>query len=450
VGEINFVELAKSYIENNTGLQVDKQKGNWLKIHDLNIRIYVNGSKLYPPNPNLPTYGWYDLSENTYDEILNDQLNKCFNLIILGDTNITFLIPHSEFLKIFDKKFMTKPKEWMFHIFKEDKSYILKFTNGSNQSEITNFLNNLDPIQNEVVNKKHIMNSFEPKNEHDISYKKEPLVFVTGYDEKNLNHSIIHKTLGWRNLSSILSKGDYVFVYNKNSHMIQTAFMVIDKSIDQKPIWEEENISDTHEIEFPYRWDAEVIRDDLQINLDVINSFEPFNGNAVQKFIPLVGNNFPTVLSNEKYTKFRNFLLQSLKKSEQDTSEKFQKSYWKIAPGEHASQWEEQLKNGVIAIGWNEIGDLSNRSIDDISDRIRKLWSESSNAIIPQFEDFLAIREGDIIIANMGISKIVGIGEIVGKYVYRTDLPFSHTYPVKWFDTRERNISPQKGIWRKT
>jgi hypothetical protein len=34
--------------------------------------------------------------------------------------------------------------------------------------------------------------------------------------------------------------------------------------------------------------------------------------------------------------------------------------------------------------------------------------------------------------------------------MYRPDLAFNHTYPVKWFDTIERNISPQIGTWRKT
>jgi hypothetical protein len=369
MGDTNYAEIVRSYIETNTNLQVDREKGNWLKIHGSNIRIYLNASKEYYSDSS----GWYDLSENTYDEFLNDKSNEYFNFILLGDTNTIFIIPHHDFLKIFDKKFMTKPREWMFNIFKQDEKYILKFANGSNQSEITNYLNNLALIKKEVDNKKVIDNDSEAKNQRNNPYKEEPLIFVTGYDNKNLNHSIRHKTLGWRNQSHILSNGDYVFVYNKDLHMIQTAFMVVGKSDNEKLIWEEESKSETQKIEFPNRWDAEVIRDDLKIGLDVINTFEPFNGNVLQKFVPLVGNNSPTPLSNKKYTKFRNFLLeQCLRTSDGTNIEKFQKSYWKIAPGEQALQWEEQLTNGVIGIGWNDLGDLTNKSMNDIIDSIKR------------------------------------------------------------------------------
>ena len=140
------------------------------------------------------------------------------------------------------------------------------------------------------------------------------MVFVTGYDDLNLNHSIVYKTLGWRNQSHILSKGDYVFVYNKSSHKIQAAFKVLGKSTNTDLIWEQELRSQAQKIEFPNRWDAEVICDDLEIDLDLINRFEPFNGNAIQKFIPLIGNNAPSPLSNEKYADFTKFIYEILHK----------------------------------------------------------------------------------------------------------------------------------------
>jgi len=67
-----------------------------------------------------------------------------------------------------------------------------------------------------------------------------------------------------------------------------------------------------------------------------------------------------------------------------------------------------------------------------------------------QFKNFLSIKEGDIIIANKGYSKIVGIGTVTGPYKYRPDLTLHQTYPVEWFDTKERDIPPQTGVWRKT
>lgn len=77
-------------------------------------------------------------------------------------------------------------------------------------------------------------------------------------------------------------------------------------------------------------------------------------------------------------------------------------------------------------------------------------YPDSSNAIIPQFENFLSIKEGDVIIANKGISKVVGIGKVTGPYRYRPELTNPHTYHVDWFDLRERDIPPQTGSWRTT
>lgn len=67
-----------------------------------------------------------------------------------------------------------------------------------------------------------------------------------------------------------------------------------------------------------------------------------------------------------------------------------------------------------------------------------------------QFKDFLSIKEGDIIIANKGYSEILGMGTVKGSYQYRPDLTFNHTYPLEWFDTKERDILPRTGVWRKT
>ena len=446
MGDTNYAEVVRSYIETNTNLQVDREKGNWLKIHGSNIRIYLNASKHYYSDSS----GWYDLSENTYDEFLNDKSNEYFNFILLGDTNTIFIIPRHDFLRIFDKKFMTKPKEWMFNIFNRDGKYILKFTNLSDQHEITKYLNKLDLFNKEVENIKVINNDSKLENKDVKQIKEKPTIFVTGYSNKNLNHSLRNKILGWKNQSHILSPGDYVFVYNNDSHFIQTAFKVVAESNNKEPIWEEEVKSSTNKLVFPYRWDVEVIQDNLQIGLSLIGTFEPFIENATQKFIPLVGNNFPTPLSDKKYSKFCNFLLEQDQNPIKQMDNKFQRAYWKIAPGEQASQWEEQLTNKVIAIGWNEIGDLSNRNTNEITEDIKKNYPDSSNAVIPQFNDFLSVKEGDIVVANKGFSKIVGIGRIIGDYKYRPDLTFSHTYPVEWFDTTERNISPQKGIWRKT
>lgn len=152
----NYIDEVKFYLETNTNLKIRKEKGNWLKIEDSDIILYVNASKLYTESK--PYYGWYDLSENTYNDILNNTSTNFFNLILLKDMSTIFLIPRSDFLKIFDKKYMTKPHEWMFNIFIEDGKYILKFTNESGQHEITNYLNRWEEILRLISNIQEVKN----------------------------------------------------------------------------------------------------------------------------------------------------------------------------------------------------------------------------------------------------------------------------------------------------
>jgi MoxR-like ATPase len=310
VDKPNYTNLVKSYLETNTNLHIQKEKGNWLKIQETNTRIYINASKQYSSESGI-SYGWYDLSENTYDDFLNDNSNECFNLILLGDTNTIFLIPRSVFIKIFDKKFMTKPKEWMFNILKEDGKYILKFTNDLNQSDITNYLNKLDLIKNEIVNKA-ISNNYpldiEPKKEHINSIVQEPSIFLTGYNDKNLEISKRLKILGWKERPHKLSSGDLVFVFNTTSKKIETCFEIKSESNNKNIIWYDEIESNSKRPLYTYRWNSEIKYDYINITLNEISNFEPFKSN--KKLFPLlIRNRFPRSINDSKYDSFRNFLL---------------------------------------------------------------------------------------------------------------------------------------------
>ena len=124
-------------------------------------------------------------------------------------------------------------------------------------------------------------------------------------------------------------------------------------------------------------------------------------------------------------------------------------NYWKIAPGEQASSWDDQKRLGIIGIGWNEIGNLAGKSVEYIHDKLKEFLPNSIANNIPQFRSFVSIKKGDIILANKGKSKIVGIGRVTGNYQYQPNLKHAHTYPVEWFDTIEKDI-PEQGGWMVT
>jgi len=125
-------------------------------------------------------------------------------------------------------------------------------------------------------------------------------------------------------------------------------------------------------------------------------------------------------------------------------------SFWKVAPGEQARDWDYLKSLGIVGIGWNDLGDLKDLPFEQVHDKIKtSTYHSSISKVSPQFRDYLSIKKGDIIIANKGQSKIVGAGRVVGNYQYKPELKYAHTYPVEWFYSEEKEIPYQDG-WRIT
>lgn len=125
-------------------------------------------------------------------------------------------------------------------------------------------------------------------------------------------------------------------------------------------------------------------------------------------------------------------------------------NYWKISPGAEGEDWATQQSKGLTGIHFVDFGDLTGITEEELKEKIRIEYKESSvsakviNTFI-QIRDFLKIKEGDVIVANKGKSKILGLGKVVGPYKYRPELKHPHTFPVEWYDTVESSIPKQEG-----
>ena len=125
--------------------------------------------------------------------------------------------------------------------------------------------------------------------------------------------------------------------------------------------------------------------------------------------------------------------------------------YWKIAPGENGWQWNESVDGGFIAIGWDELGDLSEFSRADFGvavDRAKKQSGWTKQALEQVWKFAKQIGEGDRIVANRGTTELLGIGTVVGPYYFVPGEEQAHRLPVEWDDTVHRRID--EGGWRKT
>jgi hypothetical protein len=123
--------------------------------------------------------------------------------------------------------------------------------------------------------------------------------------------------------------------------------------------------------------------------------------------------------------------------------------YWKIAPGENASYWKECQDGGFIAIGWDELGDVSKMTRQQFVKRRDELVKQHKwNAVrLDQVWKFHEIQAGDRIVANRGTEHVVGIGTVTGPYYFVSDESYAHRLPVRWDDLRERTVN--ENGWRR-
>lgn len=112
--------------------------------------------------------------------------------------------------------------------------------------------------------------------------------------------------------------------------------------------------------------------------------------------------------------------------------------YWLFAPGEDAEKWEEFYKNGIMAIGWGAIGDVSlfdNKN--DIRDAMQKEWGDDvtfKNRAHAVWQFAKEMQIGDVVFVKRGLHTLLGKGTIVSDYQYdseRTD-GYNNVRKVNW------------------
>ena len=111
--------------------------------------------------------------------------------------------------------------------------------------------------------------------------------------------------------------------------------------------------------------------------------------------------------------------------------------YWVYAPGEGSYMWEDFYKRGVMAIGWNEIGDLSlfkNKS--EIKEAMKKIYGPNlsyQNATHAAWQFANEMKVGDIIFVKKGRSQLIGRGIVTSDYFYDSEAEeYNHIRIVDW------------------
>lgn len=124
------------------------------------------------------------------------------------------------------------------------------------------------------------------------------------------------------------------------------------------------------------------------------------------------------------------------------------KRYWTYAPGEGASEWENFYNEGIMAIGWEDVGDLSEyASREAIREKLRELSGEDKsyrNDSLGLWQFANDISVGDIIYAKQGMHKIIGRGIVESEYIFdETRQSYKSIRNVRWTHNVEWNYHSQ-------
>lgn len=116
--------------------------------------------------------------------------------------------------------------------------------------------------------------------------------------------------------------------------------------------------------------------------------------------------------------------------------------YWLYSAGDNSANWEKDYAEGIMAIGWDELEDLSQYNTkDEIRNRLQEIrGTESSfkNQVHAVWQFVNDIKIGDIIIVKQGMSKVIGKGTVSSDYIYdETREAYRNIRQVNWTDKGE-------------
>lgn len=111
--------------------------------------------------------------------------------------------------------------------------------------------------------------------------------------------------------------------------------------------------------------------------------------------------------------------------------------YWLYSPGDGATIWDECYSNGIMAIGWDEIGDLcSYGSKDEMKQAMKETIDPNKShkmAAHATWQFANDMKPGDIVFAKKGMHLIVGRGVVESDYIFDDDRQhYKNIRKVRW------------------
>ena len=128
---------------------------------------------------------------------------------------------------------------------------------------------------------------------------------------------------------------------------------------------------------------------------------------------------------------------------------------WLLAPGPGARHWDEFQQEGIIAIGWDDVGDLREYPTrESIHEKLRDLydWTNPFHNSMACYQFAHEMRPGDHVVVKQGRKLFLGRGVVQSEYKFDESRPeFRHTRRVRWESVGRWSIPRERrGIATKT
>ncbi|MDA0196397.1 MAG: AAA family ATPase [Bacteroidetes bacterium] len=141
--------------------------------------------------------------------------------------------------------------------------------------------------------------------------------------------------------------------------------------------------------------------------------------------------------SKWSYEKIGTFIWETFDGENKKRKRTESKQYWLYAPGENAYLWDEFYEGGILGLGWDEIGDLSQyKSRDEIKKALVDAYggTGSKKNDVSANDDFLnKIKIGDVIIAKKGRGELLGYGVVTSDYIFdKNRKNYQKTRQIDW------------------
>lgn len=116
---------------------------------------------------------------------------------------------------------------------------------------------------------------------------------------------------------------------------------------------------------------------------------------------------------------------------------------WTVRGGRYGEREQAALEEGLIILGWENLGDLSvATSVDELSSLVQKAYRDAAPRTIDNWTHQLwrfvnVMRVDDLVVMPQKYKPVIAIGRVAGEYRFRAEAPeeFRHVRRVEWLKT---------------